>query len=301
MQMDELIIGNYYLWNDPDEGICSKAVRYIEPGNEPGVCAVAGTTGMDLMFYVLASELTQLPTTEEISHTARGCADLVMRPLYHFKDLYNIRVSKTGHVMIDLPLSHPIAFTQTTPGTCCFDLKAVSRMEIMNQVMHEGSLVPKKPSIQVNWGSDGFWISPGSKELTENLFYVLNRLRLYFTGFLEKPFEDETDYPLSPENSAYQFLPEAVKEILYSDIAHSRCFTRSDSEAEVSAYAADVVERLNQHGGYWEYDITVRDDLHAMRLKHVYAAAVGTMIDFNEPSVIMALLQITTTVVSNQD
>jgi len=268
MKEIELVRNSWYLWNDPDGGICTKSVLYLGPGNEPGVVTVEDSLGVE--FYVHVEELTTIPTEAPTVAISNDFDAMQFVPFMQFPNINNLRVSKTGYVLMVVNAPSEYDWNVRTPSEFGFNLTGCYRLALENPREVNGERLPPEPTICIGFQGGHCTFTAGKPEKTKLLYDVLYKLRLYFMGFLELPIEDESDIDLTAEQTPQSWaVPSDVMPVLVKHHRHGVAVAlRHESKELVEAYAGllrdenfgythTVEVRHNAEAGYYFIAIVV--------------------------------------------
>lgn len=268
MKEIELVRNSWYLWNDPDGGICTKSVLYLGPGNEPGVVTVEDSLGVE--FYVHVEELTTIPTEAPTVAISNDFDAMQFVPFMQFPNINNLRVSKTGYVLMVVNAPSEYDWNVRTPSEFGFNLTGCYRLALENPREVNGERLPPEPTICIGFQGGHCTFTAGKPEKTKLLYDVLYKLRLYFMGFLELPIEDESDIDLTAVQTPQRWVvPSELMSVLIKHYrAGIKVALRSKDLEEVSAYANhlrgenlgyqhDVEMQFNADGEYYFIRVTI--------------------------------------------
>ena len=242
MTQINLVKNAWYHWTDPDDGICSKAVRYIDVGNEPG--AVVVEDGMGVEFYVFAKELSELAV--EKSEVKTEFDDLIFAPFMQFKSICNLRISKTGRVLALVNMPHYYHYSVSVPTEVGFDLANAYSVTLIEPTrVGDEEPRPATTTIVVSFAGGSLTFSAQTPEKTRVLYGILYKLRLYFMGFLEMPIEDESAFNLMQDNTEEKPQPWVVPSEVMPLLVNWACEgvpvdLRSISHEAVSNFAEEL-------------------------------------------------------------
>lgn len=263
----KLMKNTWYQWNDPDEGICSKSVRYLGFGTEPGTAIVEDAMGIE--FLVFEHELAEL--IDEKSEAKTVLDDLIFAPFLQFKSVCNLRISKTGRVLAVVNVPHHYHYQISVPTEVGFDLANAYSISLVEPTrIGDEEPRPATTTIVVGFAGGSVTFSAQTPEKTRVLYEILNKLRLYFMGFLEAPIEDEADFNLDQELTPQSWaVPSDVMPVL---VKHHRngviVALRHESKELVDDYAGllrdenfgythTVEVRHNAEAGYYFIAIVI--------------------------------------------
>lgn len=238
----KLVKNTWYQWNDPDEGICSKSVRYLGFGTEPGTAIVEDAMGIE--FLVFEHELAEL--IDEKSEAKTVLDDLVFAPFMQFKSICNLRISKTGRVLALVNMPHHYHYTVSVPTEVAFDLASAYSVNLIEPSrVNDEEPRPSTTTIVVCFAGGNVTFSAQTPEKTRVLHEILYKLRLYFMGFLEMPIEDESTFNLMQGNSEEKAQPWVVPSELMPLLVNWQCegvsvALRSISHEAVSVFAEEL-------------------------------------------------------------
>lgn len=245
MKQNELIPNNWYYWNDPDDGLTSQPVKYLESSFEPGVVDVAGEIGT--VFSVLVDELTESPDTGTLPLYNRDLSKLAFVPMYWFKSLNNMRISETGFVLMDVSDRDPMDINSRITTTTMFDIKTISRLEHIRPKFVQGAdgnrMNPAEDTIFIEHTGGTLYLRPGVNA-APHLFNVLNQLRLYFAGFLVSMADLELEF--TDAAPATKGPMEHLEDVLAATIRDKTSCPSSKSIALVNNYITIVKNKLAQ-------------------------------------------------------
>lgn len=267
MKQDELIPNNWYYWNDPDDGLTSQPVKYLEMGIEPGVVDVAGEIGN--VFSVLLEELSPAADEGTMPLYNRDLSKLAFSPMYWFKSVYNMRISETGFVLIDVKDRDPLDPHNFVETTIMFDIKTTTRLEfikrrfVLGSSEVEGTMRPAEDTIFIEHNGGSLYLTPGTN-VAHHLFNVLNQLRMYFAGFMVS-LEDLEFVESVPEKSALEHL----ENVLIATIRDKSSCPFSKSHHAVDIYVTDVLNRLAKVCPGWSGEVKLHhDNFHYAKFTH---------------------------------
>lgn len=268
MKEIELVKNSWYLWNDPDDGICTKSVLYLGPGNEPGVVTVKDSLGVE--FYVNASELTVIPEEKNTASISREFDAMQFVPFMQFPRICNLRISKTGHALLVVNAPSLYHDLQKVPTEFGFNLATCYMLNLEHPVVVNGEAKLDEPTISVGFPGGNCTFTAGSPERTKMLYDILYKLRMYFMGFLELPIENEEGFSLGPEDSPKPWAvpSELMPVLIRHHLAGVRVALRSEDKHEVGAYASHLQGEIfgyrhtveveyNSDGGYYFIRVTI--------------------------------------------
>jgi len=284
MKQNELIPNNWYYWNDPDNGLTSQPVKYLEYGMEPGVVDVASETGA--VFSVLVDELTESTGEGTMPLYSKDLSKLVFSPMYWFKSVYNIRISELGFVLVDVSDRDPLDLLSYKSTTAMFDIKSVSRLEFIKrryvQGATEGNFNPAEDTIFIEYAGGTLYLKPGTN-VAEHLYNVLNQLRLYFTGFLVSL--EDLDVSLVAAKPPAKTPVEHLETVLAETIRDNSSYPSSVNQTDVANYVNQVVGKLNALCPKWTGEVNMGDSGSIYYAKFSHHNDLGTMFfDLRSPS-----------------
>lgn len=287
MTQEELLVNSWYYWNDPNNGLTSKPVKFLELGLEPGTCDV--TTNNGDVFTVLVTELSSMEDNDTMGLYKEDLGQMAFIPLYWFKNLSNIRISKTGFMLIEIVSPDPVDSSRKTKQDVLIDLRTVTHLTLskpdVTKLIENGVLIkqptPEKETIHIQYAGGTITYSPGTPELTENVYHVLSQLRLWVAGFLLQPECGE------PVDGVSHELPSYLKAVVSQTVGNRVAVTSALHAREIHEYGVLLRIMLNKRAGLsgdnwlWDYGVVEYDGIYYLTLMAIDSATEVTVLELD--------------------
>lgn len=265
MSKTQLTYGAHYYWNDPDDSLCSRYVRYIGPSGEPGVSTVEDEHGNP--FSVFDSELDGMRAGEGVNFTDKVLKRLVETPLYTFPEFANMRVSPSGYVLLSIRTYRPDTIDHLVTSDVNFNIANVSRLLLLKDEVEDGVLVPKvRHRINIE-ALGGNWVINNLEPVKAKALYdVLNNLRLFFTGFLAEDFSATPVEPVPPK----ELFPPALIKAIVTATREGWAYYSHTIQHNLCRFGVRLCDEIAKNGGAgWAWDCNLVDEKWVLRLVEV--------------------------------